>query len=91
MTEFTTNQMAIIKETAQEAAEAAVKETVPAAVRETLENLGADISDKQEMQKDFHFVRSVRTMMSHAITKLFAAVLIGLAGYMVLQSFNVQI
>ena len=37
------------------------KEVVPPAVRETLVAMGIDAKDPMEAQKDFHFLRDLRT------------------------------
>ena len=68
MTTLTGDQRAVMKEIAFEAAEKTVDrfsaelkdEIIPHVVKETLSGLGQDVTNPQEVQADYHFLRKTR-------------------------------
>ena len=84
-----------MEEVAQETADRVVAENtrlltdkiIPEVVKETMSNLGQDVSDKQEAQKDYHYLRKrrvraerieeykVKTIVTSAFTVIVGAVI----------------
>lgn len=78
---ITNEQKEIMQEIAEATAKEVVKEAVPEAVKQTLENLGVDTTSVNEVQKDFIWLRRVRTLADSVWTKAVIAVAVAITMY----------
>ena len=73
----------------KEIAKETVKEAVPEAVKETLRSLGVDTSNVNDVQKDFLFLRKIRTVMDSMWAKLITTAFVALGMYTIAQAFPI--
>jgi len=69
--------VSIDRDELREVVRATVSETVPEAVRYTLEHYGVDVAHPGETQRDLQFLRSTRVFLGSVLVKILTVAALG--------------